>query len=215
MLYLNSMFLQKLINPANTAVLVIDIQNDYCSERGKLATMGKLNVQPIQRMIPKLTEFVDTARRFNLPIIFTQMIEDPKYMNENAILKIKSAKKPFVLCSPKTIGFDFYKMKPKKGDTKIIKKSYDAFSNLKLETTLKRRRIKNLIITGVNTAVCVDATLRTGFTKGYNIIIPEDLVSMPKERMYQHNAAIDIWKTIFAHIEKSDEIIKVWEEEYS
>lgn len=76
-------------------------------------------------------------------------------------------------------------------------------------------RIKNLIITGVNTAVCVDATLRTGFTKGYNIIISEDLVSMPKERMYQHNATIDIWKTIFAHIEKSDEIIKVWEQEYS
>ena len=53
-------------------------------------------------------------------------------------------------------------------------------------------KIKNLLITGVNTAVCVDTTLRTGFTKGYNIIIPENMVSMPKERMYQHNATIDI-----------------------
>ena len=207
------MILQKLINPRNTAILVIDIQNDYCSENGKIAKIRKFDVKSVQKIIPNLINFIETARKFKLPIIFTRMIEDPKYMKENAKIKIRSSKLPLTLCSPKTWGFEYYKIKPQKKDVEIIKKTYDAFSNSKLENILKKMKIKNLIITGVYTAVCVDTTLRTGFTKGYNIIVPEDLVSMAKEGIYQHDAAIDVWKIIFAHVVKSDEIIETWKKQ--
>lgn len=208
------MKLKNLIDPKKTALLVIDIQNDYCSEKGKIAKLRKLDINPVKKNIPKLIEFTETAKNFNLPIIFTRMIEDPKYMKQNAKIKIKSSKVPISLCSPKTWGFEYYKIRPKKGDIKIIKKSYDAFSNPKLENFLKKRKIKNLIITGVYTAVCVDTTLRTGFTKGYNIIVPKDLVSMVKEKLYQHNAAIDVWSTIFAHVANSKDIVKIWKKEF-
>lgn len=59
--------------------------------------------------------------------------------------------------------------------------------------------------------MCVDTTIRSGFTHGYHIIIPENLVGMPKERAYQEKAAIDVWKSIFAHVVNSEEIISEWE----
>ena len=101
-----------LVNPKNTAILVIDIQNDYCSEKGKIAKFRKRDVRPIQRIVPKLIKFIEIARKANTPIIFTRMIEDPKHMNENAKIKFRTAKVPLALCSPKTWGFEYYKIKP-------------------------------------------------------------------------------------------------------
>lgn len=200
--------LKKLVDPKTTAVIVIDIQNDYCAPSGKIAKEIGLDVTALQSTVPHLIEFVDKSREMELPIIFTQMIEDPEYMAENAKLK----KEGRSLCTPDTEGFEYYQIQPKEGDYELIKKTYDAFSNPELEEILKKHNIKNLIIIGAYTAICVDSTIRAGFTRGYNIVVPEDLVGMPEERAYQQKAAIDVWKLIFAHVVKSDEIKKEWRE---
>lgn len=199
--------LKQLVDTTKTALIVIDIQNDYCAPDGKIAKDVGLDVSQLQQTVSKLITFVDKAREVGLPIIFTQMIEDPKYMAPNA--KFKSNGRD--LCSPNTKGFEYYKIKPQPNDSQLIKKTYDAFSNPELNEILKRHDIENLIIVGAYTAVCVDTTLRTGYTKGYNIVIPEDLVGMPEERMYQHKASLDVWRLIFAHVVDSEEIISLWE----
>ena len=135
------------------------------------------------------------------------MINDPKYMAENARIK----KTTLSFCSPNTEGFDFYQIKPEKSDYKIVKKSYDVFSNPKVEKILKKENIKNLIIIGLYTAVCVDTTIRSGFTRGYHIVVPKDLVGTPKERNYQGKAVIDVWEIIFAHVVNSKDILSMWE----
>ena len=187
--------------------VVIDIQNDYCSSSGEIAKQLGIDLTPVQEVVPNIISFVDKARTKGLPIIFTQMIEDPKYMAENA--KLKKGSKSF--CSPDTEGYEYYQIKPHKSDHQVVKKSYDAFSNPELEAILNKRGIKNLIIIGAYTAVCVDTTIRSGFTRGYHIVVPQDLVGMPKEREYQHNAAIDVWKIIFAHVVNSEEILSEWQ----
>ena len=201
------MIFKDLINPKTTALIVIDIQNDYCSSSGEIAKQLGVDLSPVQKIIPKLVDFVEKARAKGLPIIFTQMIEDPKYMAENA--KLKKGSKSF--CSPNSEGFKYFQIKPDKSDYQIVKKSYDAFSNPELEKILEKHDIKNLIIIGAYTAVCVDTTIRSGFTRGYHIVIPQDLVGMPEEKKYQHNAAIDVWKIIFAHVVDSKEIISKWQ----
>jgi len=195
-----------LVDPAHTALLVIDIQNDYCSSSGKIAQQLDLDLSTLQNTIPNIIEFVKNARAKGLPIIFTQMIEDPEHMAENA--QLKNDGKAF--CSPNTEGFDYYKIKPHQNDHQLIKKSYDAFSNPELENILKKKNIKNTIVIGAYTAVCVDATIRSGFTRGYHIVVPEDLVGMPEERMYQHDAALDVWKIIFAHVVNSNSVLSAW-----
>lgn len=203
---------QKLINPKNTIVLVIDVQNDYCSEKGKLAIERNVDVKPVQRMVSKLIRFIELARDFGLPIVFVRMNKDIKQVDESLRVKLQSLGSPLgsSLCVPGTWGFEYYKIKPEQGDVEIIKKSYDAFSNPELDKLLKKWKIKNLIITGAYTAICIDATLKSGFSKGYNVVIPEDLVSTTKETMYQQDAIVDVWKAIFAHVVKSEELIESW-----
>lgn len=197
----------KLINPTHTAVLVIDIQNDYCSSSGGIAKQFGFNMSSLQKTVPKIIDFVEKARTKGLPIIFFQMIENPKYMAENAKLKVGD----WSFCSPNTEGYDYYQIKPQKSDHQLVKKTYDAFSNPELEQILKSENIENLIILGGYTAVCVDTTIRSGFTRGYHIVVPKDLVGMPEEQMYQHKAALDVWEIIFAHIVNSNEILSEWE----
>lgn len=197
---------KKLINPTNTALIVVDIQNDYCSSTGKIAQTLGVDLTPVQKVVPEIISFVDVARRNGLPIIFTQMIEDPEYMDENA--KLKKGNKAF--CTPNTEGFEYYKIRPEGSDYQIIKKTYDAFSNPELEAIFKKNQIKNLIVIGAYTAVCVDTTIRAGFTRGYHIVVPENLVGMPKERIDQHEAALKVWKIIFAHVVDSKEIVDSW-----
>ena len=199
--------LKQLVDPTKTALIVIDIQNDYCAPDGIIAKEVGLDVSRLQNTVDNLITFVDKVRKVGLPIIFTQMIEDHKYMAPNAQLKSNGRE----LCSPDTKGFGYYKIKPHENDYQLVKKTYDAFSNNELDKILKNHGVENLIIVGAYTAVCVDTTLRTAFTKGYNIVIPQDLVGMPEERMYQHKAALDVWKLIFAHVVDSDEILKLWD----
>ncbi len=207
------MISSSLINPNNTALLVIDIQNDYCSKNGKIAMERKMDVSPVQNIVRPLINFIKVARNKKVPIIYTRMIEDHRFMKENAKIKFSASSKSLDLCSPNSNGFEYYKVRPGKNDFEIIKKSYDAFSNPELNKILKKVKAKNLIITGAYTAVCVDATLRSGYTRGYNIVVPEDLVSMPKERFYMHSAAIDVWNLIFAHVVNSKDIVLIWNKE--
>lgn len=200
----------KLVDPKHTAVIVVDLQNDYCSSSGKVAKLKEFDMLPVQRVIPRISKFLEYARRREVLIIWTRMIEDPNQMKKNARDIILSAKDPLVVCVPGTSGFEYYKLKPKRGEIEIIKKSYGSFSNKKLDATLRKKDIKNLIIIGVYTSVCVDTTVREAHGLGYYVIVPTDLVSMPKERYHLHKAALENMKGLFAFTTNSEEIVNTW-----
>jgi len=204
-----------LVNPKNTAILVIDIQNDYCSEKGILAKAHNLDMRPVQAIIPKISAFLNVARKYKIPIIWTQAIEDPDYLKPNAAFKIRSGPKQLVIATPGTWGFDYYKIRPLAGDFKIVKKGYDSFVNPQLNAILRQKKTKNVIVCGVYTAVCVDTTVRSAYRLGYNVVVPRDLVAMPKQRWHLHEAALLNMDMIFAHVLSSEEIIKIWEKFHS
>ncbi len=202
-----------LVNPKNTVVLVVDIQNDYCSERGALGKIG-LNMHPVQAIIPQIETFLNIARKYKLPVIWIRAIEDPRYLKKNMAFKIQSAPDPINIATPGTWGFEYYKIHPLRGEPQVIKKGYDAFSSSKLRMLLRLRRIKNVIILGVYTAVCVDTTVRSAHRIGYHVVVPKDLVSMPKERLNLHEAALINMDIIFAHLMTSKEISAIWKNKY-
>ena len=77
---------------------------------------------------------------------------------------------------PSKFSEEFYILEPDKSDKIFTKNSYDAFTNPELDKYLKRKKIKNLIIAGVLGDGCIDATIKGGFSKGYNFIILKDLI---------------------------------------
>jgi ureidoacrylate peracid hydrolase len=61
--------LSKILSPQWAAVLVVDVQNDFCHERGAMSRLG-FDMKPIQAAVRALARFLDEARRASVPVIF-------------------------------------------------------------------------------------------------------------------------------------------------
>jgi ureidoacrylate peracid hydrolase len=197
-----------LFDIGKSAVLVVDIQKGYCSPQGSIAKLG-YGVSHFSKLIPRISKFIDNARKLGVQVIFTRMIEDPAYMEINAKLKMKSVNAS-AITSPDTLDFEYFKVSPEKGDLEIVKNSYDSFSNKKLEKFLKKKKISNLVILGAYSDVCVDSSVRSAFTKGYNVIVPKDLIGTVEERSAHMDNSVDIWNKFFAHVLSSSNILRLW-----
>lgn len=157
----------------NPALLVIDIQNDFCSEQGMLSKSGK-DISAIQRMVYTLKRYLKHIHELRIPIAYIQSNYDLKYLPGN-ISKVYQKNGLVNLCRSNSWGGDFYQIKP---TTNIfIKHRYDAFTNKKFEKWLMENKIKSLILTGCQTDVCVDSTARSGFMKGYEIVAIKDCLA--------------------------------------
>ncbi len=57
----------------NIGVLVVDIQNDFCHDEGVFAQSG-LDVKPAQEVMPRIREFIEEVRKYDIPIIYTSSV---------------------------------------------------------------------------------------------------------------------------------------------
>lgn len=91
----------------------------------------------------------------------------------------------------------------------ILKDTYDAFFNTNLDNYLRTNNVNQLLITGVMTHLCCETTARSGFIRGYEIIMIEDCL-WDKDEWY-HFASLKNLAHGFAHISSSHEIIDLFE----
>jgi ureidoacrylate peracid hydrolase len=209
------------VNPKEAALLVIDLQVDYCSPEGRFATRNSADVSSNAKVIPDISEFISKSRSVGVTVIFTRMIEVPELMPKNLAKKINSFQNPVVLCDPSTNGFDYYKITPKTEDFQVIKNTYNSFlsdesseilkkagfDTPRLEDLLKERGVKTIILTGVLTSRCVQATLLGAIDRGYDCIVPHDLVSMPEGPWrIKHLVSLSEISIMFAEVTHSSKI---------
>ena len=119
---------------------------------------------------------IDLKQSSGLPIFYSRQIEDLEFSPVNLKRQFASGRLQNV-CAPGSWGSELFQIQPGEKEIVLEKYSYDFFSNLQLEKELQQREIDTLIITGLNTDLCIDTTVRSAFTRGYNIIIPKDLVT--------------------------------------
>lgn len=201
----------KLVQSSSTAVIVLDVQNDFCDSNGGFAKNLGWDPSSIQQMVPKLATFIDRARNSGATIIFSQMVNGKKDSPENLQEHLKSHAEsaagdwPFAL-ERGTWGYDFFQLKPEAGDLVMEKKYYDLFSNSELNRILKQKKISTLIITGLYTEVCVFGTAERAFTEGYRVVVPRDLVGSVAERENLRVATLDIMGNYLADVVESSEL---------
>ena len=130
------------------ALIIIDIQNDYF-EGGKMTVVNSESASMNARKV--LTYF----RENNLPVIHIQHI---------------STREGATFFLPNTKGVEIHKnVKPIENE-KIIEKHFpNAFRETELLNYLKEKNISDLVICGMMTHMCVDATTRAGKDLGFNI----------------------------------------------
>ncbi|TRM83634.1 isochorismatase, partial [Sulfolobus sp. A20-N-F6] len=143
------------LNPMSTALIIVDMQNDFVRKN------GKLSVPTAENTIPYIKNLIDKARSAGALVVYTQdwhMKDDPEFKiwGEHALAG--------------TWGAEIVdELKPEKEDFIVKKYRYDAFFETSLDYILRVKNIKNTIITGTVANICVLHTPGSAALRWYNV----------------------------------------------
>ena len=191
------------ISAKHSAVIVVDIQNIFCSGNQKPLTSQV--VLPIERFLSKV-------RDFKVPLIFIkQDIAAFKNSPTGREILVRNGKASLLKDDSKDKLAGELCIKPQPHDKILTKTTYSAFFKTSLSKNLHKAGIKTIIATGVATNVCVETTVRDAFMHGFYCIVLKDLVASYDERL--HESALENINTNFGEVCHSMEILSEWEKE--
>ena len=164
----------------NPALVVIDVQNGFISKGGSYDQLG-MNVSRYQHVIPQISELISLCRSVNIPIFYTQAVREKSGIdlltNTHRILpksrEERIRTKP--ICVIGTWDADIIdEIKPSPIDHVVIKRRDSAFQDTEIGVWLKSIGIDTLVFCGIDTSICVEASLRDAFNNGYDVILISD-----------------------------------------
>ena len=187
------------MNHAHTALILIDMQRDFLDPGGYAATAG-LDVSALRRPIPAIQHLLAAARRLGLLVVHTReghrtdLSDCPPAKLERsraAGAEIGSSGPLGRLLVRGEFGHDLIdELKPLPGEPVIDKPGYGAFHQTDLAQILQSRGIRDLILGGVTTEVCVHSTLREAVDRGYRCVLAGDACGSAHPHL--HNAALQM-----------------------
>lgn len=184
-------------DPAATALLVIDMQKDFCAARGYMHNLGA-DLERLAMPIAPIAALLEAARAAGLWIGHTREGYAPDLSDLQPWKKGGPANEAIGIAGPLgralvrgEPGWDFIdELPPAPGEHVYDKTSYGAFATTTLEGDLRAAGIAHLILTGVTTDCCVTSTLREGLDRGFDCLVLEDCVIAANPR--RHEAALDL-----------------------
>jgi ureidoacrylate peracid hydrolase len=175
-------------------MVVVDMQNDFCSSGGLLDRLG-IDLTGIQRSIAPTASVVTAARTAGLPIIYLKMAFKPDLSdmgregspNRTGHMRAgagKSITAPDGSTSRILIRDTWNTaiipaLKPEPGDIEIYKSRFSGFYETDLDTVLKKLGVTQLIVTGATTSICVESTIRDAMFRDYSCVLLADCTAEP------------------------------------
>ncbi|RTL70560.1 MAG: isochorismatase family protein [Hyphomicrobiales bacterium] len=172
--------------PEETALIVVDMQNAYATKGGYLDLAG-FDITGAAGVIKKIKKVIAAARALGMPIVYFQNGWDaakqeaggpqsPNWWKSNALKLMRSnAQYDGKLITKGTWDYAIVDdLVPQPEDIVIQKPRYSGFAGTNLDAMLRARRVRNLLLVGVATNVCVESTLRDAFFLEYFPILIED-----------------------------------------
>jgi ureidoacrylate peracid hydrolase len=200
--------LARKVDPSHTALLVIDVQNDFCASGGFYDKTGS-DTALIQAMIPRLQRFLDQARAAEVPVIFVAAGYDEAYVSgtdRERFLRLYG--QVMAVCRPGTWGAEFYEVAPRDGEPVIVKRRYSAFHGTDLDVRLRSMGIRTLVLVGVATNVCVEGAARDAFMRDYYVVVVSDCTATRDEHL--HRDALTNIELHFASVVTADAVAEAW-----
>lgn len=161
------------LTAGHTAVLVIDMLNDFCKPGGAMVLPGYEALLPPQRTV------LDAARGAGAVVVHVTDAHRPDVRQDREFMK----RTPH--CIEGTWGAQIIdELTPEANDLVVTKRRFSGFFNTDLDLTLKDMQVETVIAMGVVTNICVRSTVHDAFFHGYQVVVPEDCVAAtgPREQ---------------------------------
>lgn len=210
--------LPEIAAPEHSALLVIDMQNDLCSDDGVFAKQGA-DMTSYHGMIPRLDALIGSAREAGVLIVFVQATTLPGGESRSPAqilfeLRMRESyahplDEPFDFCIPGTWGHEIVDgLGRGPDDLTVLKHRSSAFQGTNLDLVLRSNGIKTVVATGCTTEGCVDSTIREAGFLDYYPVAARDCVASDNPPL--HDAAMVILEAYRAVVVDSGELTGVW-----
>jgi ureidoacrylate peracid hydrolase len=202
--------LESRLDPEHTALIVVDVQNDFCDPQGACGKGFNANLTHIQAAMPKLRTLIAAAREAGVLVVFIQSVYDRQFLTP-AILDQYERRGVSDICLTDTWGYEFYKdfaPIPERGERIVNKHRFNAFTGTDLDQILQDKGITRTVCCGFTTSVCVESTARDAFFRGYFSMIASDAVAEFDQSL--HESTLRVFDRTFGPVPTVDEIVDVW-----
>src|SRR3984893_2590911 len=195
------------MNPKTTALVLIEYQNDFTTENGKLHGAVK-GVMESTNMLGNTVALVNRARELGALIVYVPIQFAPDFREISAT--------PYGILKGCKDGETFQKgtwgaeivdaLKPGPNDIVVEgKRGLDGFATTTLDFILRNRKIETIAIGGFLTNCCVESTMRTGYELGYNVVTLKDCAATVSEQAQSGGIEHDF--PMFSHPMTHDEFV--------
>ena len=189
----------------STAVVVVDMQNDFLAPDGFFARVG-VDVTPVTGIVPAIARVVASARAADVPVIYTRMWNKADEMLPalHRILPRRDRDTArTATCVEGTPGAQIVDaLAPLDGDAIVDKTQYSAFFRTDMEDVLARLGVDTVVVTGATTNVCVDSFVRDAYFRGMDVVLVEDAVASYEQQL--HDATIRNVDLLFGAVADAD-----------
>jgi len=204
--------LAEMAEPSRAALLVVDMQNDFCSSEGVFGRNGA-EVGRIQAIVPGLRLLMASAREAGVRTMFLRHTHEPDLSN------ISPARLSFyaALYEGKTTPYHAIRdtwgheiipeLEPLPDEAVINKGRSSGFIGTNLDMMLRSNRIETVIVTGMATHACVESTARDAGFLDYYVVVVSDCVADYREDLHQASLLTLSQRVVLA---RSHELREVW-----
>lgn len=207
---------EELVDPAHTALVVVDMQRDFCAPGWSFDRLG-VDISMYPPLIPRLAALIDGARAASVRVIYLQMTvlpgrasDSPAQLRFNVRLHLAShgAVEPLMYTLDGSAGQEILdELAPQPGDLVVKKYRSSGFWATNLDLLLRSNGIRSLVMTGCTTEGCVESTARDALFNDYYVVIAEDCVA--SDDRAQHDASLLLMRHRF-DLMTAEQVLGCW-----
>ncbi len=169
------------LSPERTALVVIDMQNDFLHPQGMFAAKG-VDVSGAANLIPRVKEVVEACRKGSVRIVYTAHTFRPDFSDRGKMYyELLTTRQPGVkkpgtgLTKGSWNSAVIDELAPHAGDIVIdTKHNFDSFYQTDLEVVLRNLSVETLIFTAVTCSICVETAIRSAYMRDFRCLLVED-----------------------------------------
>src|SRR5215469_11785616 len=160
----------------NLGLIVVDMQNGFVAKGGSYDKLG-MNTPSYREIIPKVKDLINFCKSLGIPVFYTEAVRESSGIDlltkiHTLLPKSRVERLRIPICVRGTWDAQTIdEIKPEKDDNVIIKRRDSAFQDTELRVWLQSVGINVLVFCGVDTAICVETSIRDAFNLGYDIVL--------------------------------------------